>query len=262
MKRLLKWVGLVLLVVILGLAGIVYFSFRGLAPIVDGQKIPNVEVVKDGIVACYLVEMGEVDALQLALVDACNDRSAKAIMDALRRRHRLPSDVKLILLTHGDSDHVGGAAAFPDAKVMMLEPDVGLAEGRETRFPKWLASPKPTGVHVSRVLKDGELVEEPGLNFRVFAVPGHTNGSAAFLTIGSVSRVLFLGDSAEVTSEGKLAPAKRLTSEDPALNRESLQKLLGKIPPSEAAIVTAIAPAHSGMLVQGIEPLRAFAKTH
>jgi glyoxylase-like metal-dependent hydrolase (beta-lactamase superfamily II) len=83
-----------------------------------------------------------------------------------------------------------------------------------------------------------------------YAVPGHTKGSAAFLARG----VLFMGDSAEVTTEGRLAPAKRLTSDDPALNRASLAKLAERLAPA-AAEVRAIAPAHSGVLVKGLAPL-------
>lgn len=52
MKRLLKWVGLILLLLVLGIAGIVVASFRGLAPIQDGQQLGAVQVVKDGIVSC------------------------------------------------------------------------------------------------------------------------------------------------------------------------------------------------------------------
>jgi glyoxylase-like metal-dependent hydrolase (beta-lactamase superfamily II) len=254
MKRLLKWVGLALLVIVLGLVGIVWASFRGLAPIEDGRKLDGVQVVKDGIVACYLVDLG---AREVALVDACNDRSAKAVRGALARRGLGPDAVKAILLTHGDQDHIGGALAFPQAQVMALAPDVPLVEGRESRFLPWLISPKDTGVRVARALADGETVALSGVVFRVYAVPGHTKGSAAFLARG----VLFMGDSAETTSAGALAAAKRLTTPEPAQNRASLAKLAQRLAPS-AADVRIIAPAHSGVLVKGLAPLADLARTH
>jgi hydroxyacylglutathione hydrolase len=250
MKRVLKWVGLVVLVIVLGLAGIVCAAFSGNAPIADGQQLDGVQVVKDGFVSCYLVDLG---AREVALVDACNDAAAKAIRRALAARGLGPDAVKAILLTHGDPDHLHGARAFPQATVMALAPDVPLAEGRETRMP--LFGPKDTGVRVARALADGEVVEVGGVRFRVLAVPGHSKGSAAFLARG----VLFMGDSAETTSKGALAPANRLTSSRPAENRSSLVKLAETLAPS-AAEVRAIAPAHSGMLVQGLAPLADFAR--
>ena len=252
MKRVLKWVGIALLVVILGLVGVVLAAFHGLSPIQDGQRLDGVQTVKDGIVSCFLVDLGE---REVALVDACNDKSAKAVLAALAKRGLGAEAVKAIFLTHGDADHLWGALAFPKAQVLVLAADVALAEGREIRLLPWLLSPKDTGVRVARALTDGEVVELSGVAFRVFAVPGHTKGSAAFLARG----VLFMGDSAESTTEGALAPAKRLTTSDPELNRASLAKLAERLAPS-AADVKSIAPAHSGVLSKGLAPLADLAR--
>ncbi|GEJ55713.1 MBL fold metallo-hydrolase [Anaeromyxobacter diazotrophicus] len=252
MKRLLRWVGLAALLVVLCLAAIVFASFRGLSGIEDGRKLEGVEVVRDGIVACYLVDLGPGE---VALVDACNDASARAIRAALARRGLGAGAVKAVFLTHGDADHIRGARAFPGAQVLALEPDVALAEGREIRMLTWLLSPKDTGVRVTRALADGEAVELSGVTFRAYAVPGHTKGSVVFLARG----VLFMGDSAEVTSKATLAPAKRLTSADPARNRDSLSKLAARLAPA-AAEVRFIAPAHSGVLAKGYAPLADFAR--
>jgi hydroxyacylglutathione hydrolase len=249
--RVLKWLGLALLVIVLGLAGLVCASFSGLAPIVDRQKLDGVQVVKDGIVSCFLVDLGE---KEVALVDACNDRTARAVKGALAARGLGPEAVKAILLTHGDMDHIQGAVAFPQAKVMALAPDVPLAEGRATRMP--IVRPKDIGVRVGRALAGGEVVDLGGVTFRVYAVPGHSKGSAAYLARG----VLFMGDSAEATSKGALAPAKRLTTSDPAQNRASLVKLAAELAPA-AAEVRAIAPAHSGVLQRGLAPLTELAQS-
>jgi glyoxylase-like metal-dependent hydrolase (beta-lactamase superfamily II) len=138
---------------------------------------------------------------------------------------------------------------------MALGPDVALAEGREARgISKLVGSPHWNGIRVARVLRDGEYLSISSLGIRVFAVPGHTKGSAAFLA----RDVLFVGDSAEVTKEGKLAPGKRLFTESPAQNRASLRALAKRLEPM-ATEVKAIAPAHSGMLVAGVAPLTEFA---
>ncbi|MGC4118419.1 MAG: MBL fold metallo-hydrolase [Myxococcales bacterium] len=255
MKRVLKILAALLgaaLAVVLAFGVVVFVSFSGLAPIQDGQTLPGVQVVKDGIVACYLVDLGS--DREVALVDACNDKSGAAVLAALGKRGLGADAVKAILLTHGDKDHTGGVLAFPRAAVLALAADVPLAEGRELRMLQWLFSPKDTGVRVGRALADGEAVDVQGVSFRVFAVPGHTRGSAAFLARG----VLFLGDSAETAADGALAPAKRLTSDDLAQNRDSLAKLAQRLA-SLAGEVTAIAPAHSGVTQKGLAPLSEYA---
>jgi hydroxyacylglutathione hydrolase len=252
LKRLLKALAVLVILIVLTLGGLVYASFSGLAPIRDGQRLDGVEVVKDGIVSCFIVD---VDQHSVLLVDACNDAQAKPILGALARRHLGPDAVRAIVLTHGDRDHTTGVLAFPRAQVMALGPDVALAEGRAARgIFKLAGAPHPNGIKVARALKDGETVSVGDIAIRAFAVPGHTQGSAAFLT----RNVLFMGDSAESTKESKLAPGKRLFSESPEQNRASLRALASRLGPM-ATEIKAIAPAHSGMLVAGLAPLSAFA---
>jgi glyoxylase-like metal-dependent hydrolase (beta-lactamase superfamily II) len=242
---------LILLVATVGV--LLYLSFSGNLPIKDGERIDGVEVVKDGIVSVFILDIGD---KSVALVDAGNDREAKPLVLALARRHLGPDAVKAIFLTHGDRDHTAGALAFPRAQVMALEPDVGLAEGREARGIFKIAGTHPTGMTVGRALHDGETVTVGDTAVRVFAVPGHTKGSAAFLARG----ILFMGDSAEATKEGHLAPGKRLFTESPELNRASLRQLAVRLQPMSAEI-KAIAPAHSGVLTKGLAPLTEFAAT-
>lgn len=246
--RLLKILGIVLGLLVVGLGVLIYVTFSGGKPIQDGQRLSGVEVVKDGIVSSFIVD---IDDKSVALIDAGNDRQAKPILLALARRNLSPEAVKAIFLTHGDRDHTSGALAFPRAQVMVLEPDVALAEGREARgFFKLAGAPKPNGIKIGHALRDGETITLGTLSVRVFAVPGHTKGSAAFLARG----MLFMGDSAESTKDNKLAPGKRLTTESPAQNRASLRALADRLKPLSAEI-KAIAPAHSGVLTSGLSPL-------
>jgi glyoxylase-like metal-dependent hydrolase (beta-lactamase superfamily II) len=249
MKRVLKAVALVFTLLILAAAVGVGVVFMGRPSIPDGLKIGSVELVKDGFVAAFIVDAGN-DAV--LLVDAGNDEKAQAILAALKKRGLDADAVKAIFLTHGDGDHTHGAKAFPKATVMALEADVELAEGRKVRMP--IGSPKPTGFKVGRVLKDGEVVEVGDTKVEVFAIPGHTPGSAAFLAQG----VLLLGDSAETSSDGKLEACSRLFCTDRALNVRSLKELAGRLAPRSAE-VKAIAVAHSGVLQRGLAPLTALA---
>jgi glyoxylase-like metal-dependent hydrolase (beta-lactamase superfamily II) len=108
---------------------------------------------------------------------------------------------------------------------------------------------------VGRALVDGEAIDLAGVRADVFAVPGHTAGSAAYLVGG----VLFMGDAAEVTSDGHLTTPRRLFTANPGLARASLVKLGQRLAP-RADEVQAIACAHSGLLPGGLGPLLAFGR--
>jgi glyoxylase-like metal-dependent hydrolase (beta-lactamase superfamily II) len=250
--KILKIVGLLIGALVVALGVLLFATFSGGMPVTDGQRLDGVEVVKDGFVSAFIVD---IDEQSVALIDAGNDRQAKPIVAALARRNLGPDAVKAILLTHGDRDHTAGVLTFAHAEVMVLEPDVALAEGREVKgMFKLFTSPHPNGIKVGRALHDGESLTLGNLVVRIFAVPGHTKGSAAFLAHG----VLFMGDSAEATKDGKLAAGHRLFTENPAQDRASLHQLAQRLSPL-ASEVKAIACAHSGLLTSGLLPLADFA---
>jgi glyoxylase-like metal-dependent hydrolase (beta-lactamase superfamily II) len=74
---------------------------------------------------------------------------------------------------------------FPKAEVMALEPELPLLEGRTGwRGPLMRLFPRLSAVKVTHVLHDGETVTLGQVSVQVFAVPGHTPGSAADLVNG------------------------------------------------------------------------------
>jgi len=251
LKRFLKIALLVVGLLLAAGAAVLAAAWIGKAPIEEGQVADGVEVVRDGYVCACIVDLapGEV-----ALVDAGNSEDAGPLLEALKRRGLGPEAVKAILLTHGDFDHTRGVRQFPKATVMVAGPDVALAEGRVSRTP--LTAPKPAGFKVGRELADGEVVEVGGVRFEVFALPGHTPGSAAFLARG----VLFMGDSADTDGDGKLLPGSWLFSQDRARNRRSLRELAARLQ-TRADEVKVLVPSHSGTLAKGLAPLLELAAT-
>lgn len=253
MKRIMKIVALVVLVLVIGVAALLAVTFMGRRPLMDGQEVNRIRVVADRFSSVAIIPIGD---RQVALVDAGEDQAGEAILRELSRRQMGPDAVAAILLTHGHSDHTGAIRRFPQAQVMALEAEVPLVEGRAgARGPLPRLFPvSPTGVKVTRVLRDGDVVMLGELPIRVYAVPGHTAGSAAYFVNG----VLLIGDSADVASDGTLQGSLWIFSDSQAENRASLVRLEQRLV-ADGANVTAIVPSHSGT-AGGLVPLTDFAR--
>lgn len=256
MKRALKIVAGLVILLLVAAAVVIGDTFLGRRAVTDGVEIDGVRIVKDGIVSVAIVKVGPT---QVVLIDDGNDAAGKAILAELSRRQLGPEAVTAILLTHGHPDHTAASALFPRAAIMALGPEVALVEGREgAHGPLTRLMPvKPTGVKVTRPLHDGETVALGDTLIRVFAVPGHTAGSAAYLAKG----VLFVGDAADVARDGRIIGSPWIFSDSQADDRASLVRLDHRLV-QEGVAVRAIACAHSGVLEEGLAPLNAFAEAN
>ena len=87
-----------------------------------------------------------------------------------------PSDIKIVLITHGHGDHTGGAKLLQDtygSKVIMGGPDWDRMESNE-RF----RGPKPAR-DISAV--DGQEVTLGDTTIKLYLTPGHTPGTISML---------------------------------------------------------------------------------
>jgi glyoxylase-like metal-dependent hydrolase (beta-lactamase superfamily II) len=247
LKRILKIGGIAIaavLVLAVGAATVVLGPFfMNRQAIVDGFEVEGIRILQNFIVSVAVVPVGP---NAVVLIDGGFDPSGEAILRDLSRRSLTPDAVRAILLTHGHGDHMGAIAAFPEAEVMALEAEVGLIEG---------GTQGPAGVEVTSPLHDGQTVTVGDTAIRVFAIPGHSQGHAAYVVNG----VLFLGDAAIAGRDGTLLNAHWFFSEDTDQNRASLRTLYERLVRKNVEI-KAIAPAHSAILTNGIAPLAAFAE--
>ena len=252
MKRVLTIVGLVVLVLVVAVGGVLAATFLGRRSIADGQEVGGARIVADGFSSVGVITVA---AREVLLVDAGQSATGAAILAELSRRGLTAESVTAILITHGHQDHTGALKMFPKARVMALEAEAAMVEGREgSHGPVTRLFPvSPTGVTVARRLHDAEIFTVGSASVRVFAMPGHTAGSAAYL----VNDVLFVGDSADVSSNGELLGASWIFSDSQRDNRASLRRLAERLR-QDSITVKAIVPAHSGP-VDGLAALTAFA---
>ena len=200
------------------------------------EIIPNVHLITATFVNVYLI----IDPDGLTLIDTGTAGTEKKILKYIAGLGRAPSDVRRIIITHSDADHVGGLAALKavtGARVYANAVEAeAIAAGRASRElkPRGLRRVlfglvagliKTAPATVDEFLTDGQVLPVLG-GLRVVETFGHTPGHIS-LFAPSV-RVLFTGDSI-VAGDGELLPSRESNTwdMDRALEAVRLQAALG-----------------------------------
>jgi len=252
MKRFFIIAAISVAVLVAVLGGLFWYLFGGLQSQSAGLALgPGAEPVYDGFSSVFMLDAGNGS---VALIDAGNDSSGAAILAALQKRNAGPDNVAAIFITHAHPDHDAAIALFPKATVYAMKGEVAVAQGKEeyqSTFSRMTGRVNPHPFEVGHPLEDGEKVTVGNLEVTGFAVPGHTPGSGAYLTQG----VLYLGDAAVISSDGKVLGPVGAFSNDAAQGLVSLRHLAEELQP-RAGEVKVLATAHSGG-VAGLAPLAA-----
>jgi glyoxylase-like metal-dependent hydrolase (beta-lactamase superfamily II) len=200
------------------------------------QIIENVYVVPGVVANTYILA----DPDGLTIIDAGLPRSEKKVLAYVASLGKSAKDVKRILLTHSDLDHIGALAALGKATgartyASQIEAEA-IATGKASRqiTPSGfsmrrilftLMGPffKATPFQVDETLADGQTLPVQG-GLRVVETPGHTPGHISLFA--PASGILFCGDSM-VTDENGIHGSRPGVTWDEAQAKLSVQKQAG-----------------------------------
>ncbi len=198
----------------------------------------NVYVVPGVVSNTYIL----VDPDGLTIIDSALPRSEKKILAFVASLGKSAHDVKRIILTHSDIDHVGSLAALQKATgaytyASKIEADA-IAAGRPSRMIQpagfsvrrvmfGLLRPfmKAAPLKVDEVVTDGQILPALG-GLRVIETPGHTPGHISLFA--PAVGILFCGDSMVTDENGIHGSRPGLTwSDTKARESERRQAALG-----------------------------------
>ena len=133
-------------------------------------------------------------------IDAGSD--IDAIIKSLTELKIDPLEIKYVLLTHSDNDHVAALVLFSNARIYMNSSELPLLNGA-VRRSFFNNNALPDGIDLSDLLlfDDGDKLDIGGHIVECISVPGHTAGSTMFLVDNCY---LFTGDVFRVNSDGTM----------------------------------------------------------
>ena len=222
---------------------------------------PSLHRIGSDIVAVYLVDSPE----GVTVIDAGLAGQWKELVAELASMGRSLADIRGVVLTHGDSDHIGFAERLRrehGVPVFVHTADAARARGEESTKPEWggmklgatakflwyaltrnglRTTPLTEVVSVS----DGDVLDLPGAP-RVISMPGHSPGSIA-IHIPSVDAV-FVGDALTTRHvlTGATGPQPAPFTDDPAEALASLRRI-------EGLGATWVLPGHGAPWNRGVD---------
>jgi len=203
---------------------------------------PSLHRIGNDIVAVYLVDTPD----GITLIDAGLAGQWRDLTAELTAMGRSIGDIRGVVLTHGDTDHIGFAERLRrdhGVPVYVHEADAARARGEMSTKPDWgrmklgatarflwyaLTHGGVRTAHLTEVVtvRDGEVLDLPGAP-RVIGMPGHSPGSIAVHV--PAADAVFVGDALTTRHvlTGVVGPQPAPFTDDPATALASLDRLAG-----------------------------------
>jgi len=178
------------------------------------ETVPGIHWIEGITGHCYIV----VDK-ELTLIDIGMPHKTKKILRYITDElQRTPSELRTIVLTHCDIDHIGNALELRNltgAKIAAHPHDAEVIAGKKIRmmpkggmrilFKLLRSFMRVKPFHVDIMIKEGDNLS----GFSVLHMPGHTMGSIALYD--SKRKVLFIGDTLGCRDGVVQSPSKNVT---------------------------------------------------
>lgn len=165
----------------------------------------------------YLI-LGE----EIILIDTGRPGQGKGLLKELKSLNIKPNDIKHILITHHDIDHIGNLALLEketDASIWASNEDILYIYGDKNRegikklVSFFMRTKKPLNINQ---YNENQKVG----NIEIIPTPGHTPGHVCLL----YKDVLFVGDLLR-TSKGQLGPMTSFMNWDTPMSKKSIKKV-------------------------------------
>ena len=221
---------------------------------------PSLHRIGNDIVAVYLVDTPE----GITLIDAGLAGQWRELTAELTAMDRSIGDIRGVVLTHGDTDHIGFAERLRrdhGVPVYVHEADAARARGEVSTKPDWghmklgatakflwyaLTRGGIRTTHLAEVdtVRDGDVLDLPGAP-HIIGMPGHSPGSIAIHV--PAADAVFVGDALTTRHvlTGAAGPQPAPFTDDPAEALASLRRL-------EGLDVTWVLPGHGTPWNRGV----------
>jgi hydroxyacylglutathione hydrolase len=163
---------------------------KAMTPGETGAINDSVWCIRDRYVNCYIFR-GEKDYL---IVDA--GIGGKNFINEMKKTGISPDQVKTLLLTHTDGDHIGATGLFKNATIYMHRDEEQMINGTTGKM-KYFKTIWKYGPYT--LLSGNDTLTIDGLKIKIIHTPGHTPGSSCYV-IGK--DYLVTGDNLTVNNGG------------------------------------------------------------
>lgn len=185
-----------------------------------------------GTVNVFILDDGENG---ITIIDAGMPRSVNKIVDTVKAIGRTVSDVKQILITHADMDHIGSLGPLvhiTQAKVITGDLSKPYIESRQAPphlpvfmkpFTALITRLMISEVEVDQTVADGDVLPIAG-GIHVIATPGHTPDNVSYYW--ERERVLFAPDLLNMMTKDTLSLTKPIVTWNMQIAKESAKQVL------------------------------------